>query len=71
VQVAVVTPLCLALGVAAALVWNDVLAGVLHALLAWALTWLVVLASLWLLDMLIKWFFSETVRQALAEQLLG
>ncbi len=49
VQALVVTPLCLLLGVAAALIWGDAVAGLLHAALAWALTWVFVLASLALL----------------------
>jgi hypothetical protein len=45
----VVTPCCLLLGVAAGLAWRDPLAAILHAGLAWVLSWLAALASLWLI----------------------
>ena len=52
----VVLPLCLLMGTTAAAIWNDPLAGVLHAALAAGLTWLVLLASLWLVSR--AWPFS-------------
>jgi hypothetical protein len=52
----VVTPLCLAVAVACAVVWGDILAALLHGLLAWSLTWVMLLASLWLV--LPAWPFS-------------
>lgn len=45
----VVTPLCVVLGVAAAVAWRDPLSAALHAGLAWGLTWVFILASLWLI----------------------
>jgi hypothetical protein len=48
VQVWVVTPLCIVLGIAAGFVWRDPVSAVLHAVLAWWLTWVFILASLWL-----------------------
>jgi hypothetical protein len=48
-QAIAVTPLCLALGIAAAVVWGDPAAGLMHAGLAWGLTWIFLLASLVLL----------------------
>jgi hypothetical protein len=42
----VVTPLCVAFGVAVAILWNDPLSGLLHAALAWLLSWGMALAAL-------------------------
>jgi hypothetical protein len=44
----VVLPLCFMLSVTAAIVWGDVVSGVLNGLLAAGLTWVMLLASLWL-----------------------
>jgi hypothetical protein len=44
-----VTPVCVAFGVAAGWHWRDPVAGLLHAGLAWALSWPAALAGLWLL----------------------
>ncbi len=46
----VVTPLCIALGVAAGIAWGSPLSGTLHAVYAWGLTWAFILASLWLVS---------------------
>ncbi|MGL4554685.1 MAG: hypothetical protein ACRC33_26260 [Gemmataceae bacterium] len=46
----VVTPLCVALGLAAGWAWGDPLSAALHAALTWGLTWVFVLASLWLIS---------------------
>ena len=45
----VVTPLCLLLGGAAAVVWRDPVSAALHGALAWGLTWAALRAALWLL----------------------
>jgi hypothetical protein len=55
-QLLIITPLCLALAVTASWVWHDPVSGILHAALAWALTWVMVLASLWVLHP--AWPFS-------------
>jgi hypothetical protein len=44
-----VTPMCLGFGVVATWAWQDPVAGLLHAGLAWALSWPAALAGLWLL----------------------
>jgi hypothetical protein len=44
-----VTPVCIGFGVVAAWAWQDPVAGLLHAALAWALSWPAALAGLWLL----------------------
>jgi len=44
----IVTPCCILLGGVAWFRWNDPLAALLHAVLAWVLAWLAILASLWL-----------------------
>jgi hypothetical protein len=43
-----VTPICLLLGIIAAWAWHDPLSALLHAGLAWLLSWLLALSSLWL-----------------------
>jgi hypothetical protein len=44
-----VTPLCLLLGVIDLVMWGDPVSAVLHAGLAWLLSWPLALAGLWLL----------------------
>ncbi len=48
VMLLLVTPVCLLLATVAAWAWNDPLAALLHAALAWLLSWLLSLSSLWL-----------------------
>jgi hypothetical protein len=49
-------PLCIVLGTTMSVVWQDPLAGILHALLAAGWMWLMLLASLWLVAR--AWPFS-------------
>jgi hypothetical protein len=44
-----VTPVCVGFGAVAGWYWHDPVAGLLHAALAWALSWPAALAGLWLL----------------------
>ncbi len=47
-QAYIITPVCVVLAAVAAWAWRDPLSAVLHAGLAWSLSWLTALASLWL-----------------------
>lgn len=47
VQLVLVTPACLLLGLSMSLAWGDPLSAALHAGLAWAGSWLAALAALW------------------------
>lgn len=47
VQLMIVTPACLLLGVGMGLAWGDPLAAALHAGLAWTGSWLAAVAALW------------------------
>jgi hypothetical protein len=48
VQLGVVTPCCVLLGIVSGSIWEDIPAALLHAGLAWMLAWPAALASLWL-----------------------
>ncbi|MBI1247768.1 hypothetical protein GC197_07950 [bacterium] len=43
-----ITPTCVAFAAVSSWYWNDPLAGILHASLAWLLAWVMALAALWL-----------------------
>src|SRR5439155_608997 len=63
VQLLLVTPVCLPLGIVAAWAWHDPVAALLHTGLAWLLSWALALSSLWLVVRDYP-FASPTVRGA-------